>query len=1120
MKFADQLRESAIPEWKNKYIDYKIGKKRLKYHYGQLPEDPLREQLLARREGPDHSDTDADDNDNDNDNYNRYTDGDSSGDDAASSRGGLELQLHQHSGGHGNSHSNDSNNDQDTADDDSVSLGSSRSISAASHLARLRRDTYNSRSNDSFNSLLRSSSSPVIPDLITGGAGTPNSINHKHHHHHHHHNANSRQNSRSGSPPGSNRKKNNNSRNRNNRGKSARAGAQSAAHPPMRKKEKIIYSTLQKAAIKDFIENWLIAVELTKCNDFYVWLLDECGTKFGTLKTQMHMYRMQKEKVFDPTSEEHSLNSHHGDAAAIEAAQTYGSTEEGTVVLDVPPQHVHNRRKNNGFVSDFKYFLKQNNLMPSWPKNAFQHKVIQEEAISRSSSGLSLSSMNNHPTYIHTNNGGGGGSSTNSNGRGNIREPSPTLSSILNPQKETFAYDLSLVSDEMTLPRAQRLLSEAIIEFYLFLQLVRAYRDLNVTGFRKMVKKFDKTLGTKEMPRFMKYARDNYSLFKHVNNNVKLMAQHMKRTSSFHVLTDLVPNNPKDDPLLWWETKAKDWYVTDLTNSVRDMKRNRDKLKKLNIQYTLNESMIHRNNRSTLQMTTAGLFIGFSFFIFLYTLYMSFTSPAVSYTRKILFPLWGGWYMTLIMLVLFQVNCFIWHRAGINYKFIMFGEVKTRSGTQMYNNDFATTGISLKLYYVSYYVLLTCICAFFSFKLQQLSPWSFASMASVFVLFFMPANFIPYWDKLIQTRNWLIITSIRLMCSGIFPVEFGDFFLGDIVCSLTYSIADIAMFACIYSTNEQGLCGSSHSKSMGILSSIPSYWRLLQCIRRFLDSGDWFPHLINAIKYSFGVGYQLTLCAYRLAPDHENRRTYFIIVSTMNSVLTSIWDLIIDWSLFQPSYRNLFLRDELYLAGKRSWEDGSYEPKRKALYYAAMVWDVLIRFQWVVYAVAPQTIQQSAKTSFILALTELLRRFIWVIFRIENEHVANVHLFRVTGDSPLPYPVLHSENPNDILQQAKKTQFLSRRNTVAEMAPIMEGTSTGMQRTSTNNDFDEPDAAYHTMARRNTTMFGKLTDAIPWVHATDFQRPVATPLNDPADNRTDADDHSAFESDTDYESAA
>ena len=752
--------------------------------------------------------------------------------------------------------------------------------------------------------------------------------------------------------------------------------------------------------------------------------------------------------------------------------------------------------------------------MPSWPKNAFQHKIIQEEAISRSSSGLSLSSMNNHPTYISTN------SSPNPNlQNGNVREPSPTLSSILNPQKETFAYDLSLVSDEMTLPRAQRLLSEAIIEFYLFLQLVKAYRDLNVTGFRKMVKKFDKTLGTKEMPRFMKYARDNYSLFKHVNNNVKLMAQHMKRTSSFHVLTDLVPNNPKDDPLLWWETKAKDWYVTDLTNTVRDMKKNRDKLKKLNIQYTLNESMIHRNNRSTLQMTTAGLFIGFSFFIFLYTLYMSFTSPSVSYTRKILFPLWGGWYMTLIMLVLFQVNCFIWHRAGINYKFIMFGEIKTRNGTQMYNNDFATTGISLKLYYVSYYVLLTCICAFFSFKLQQLSPWSFASMASVFVLFFMPANFIPYWDKLIQTRNWLIITSIRLMCSGIFPVEFGDFFLGDIVCSLTYSIADIAMFACIYSTNEQGLCGSSHSKSMGILSSIPSYWRLLQCIRRFLDSGDWFPHLINAIKYSFGVGYQLTLCAYRLAPNDESRRTYFIIVSTMNSVLTSIWDLIIDWSLFQPSYRNLFLRDELYLAGKRSWEDGSYEPKRKALYYAAMVWDVLIRFQWVVYAVAPQTIQQSAKTSFILALTELLRRFVWVIFRIENEHVANVHLFRVTGDSPLPYPVLHSENPNDILQQAKKTQFLSRRQPSSEMAPIMEGTSTGIQRIQ-SNDFGEPDAAYHTMARRNTTMFGKLTDSIPWVHATDFQRPIATPLNDPADNRTDADDQSAFESDTDYESAA
>ncbi|SMN18342.1 similar to Saccharomyces cerevisiae YIL047C SYG1 Plasma membrane protein of unknown function [Maudiozyma saulgeensis] len=1063
MKFADQLSESVIPEWKDKYIDYKIGKKRLKYHYGKLPKDPF----LARLNEEQHI---VDNNNN------------------------LSTISRENSGLELNTRNDIENESHDENDLDAMSIESTRSISAASHLAKLRKNNYNSRSNDSFNSLMRSSSTPMIPNLVTGNPRDGGN--------------NSRSGSSGGGSGGS--RKGNKRRNRNNRNKNGNKNTSF-------KKEKIIYSRLQKTAVKDFIEDWLIAIELTKCNDFYIWLLDECGTKFGVLKTQMHMYKLQKEKIIDPTSDEtQSLK-----LSSIDNVSTYGSTspqfQEGdnqsetdidaTVVAAGMTANDSlmgkSKKQSPGLRSNIKYFLKQKNLLPSWPKNAFKHKILEEKELSRSASGMSLASLNN-------------GSDDDRNS--NIRYGSPTLSAILNPAKETFAYDLSLVSDEMTLPRAQRLLNEAILEFYLFLQLVKAYRDLNVTGFRKIVKKFDKTLGTNELPRFMKYARDNYSLFKHVNNNVKLMAQHMKRTSSYHILTDLVPNSPKDDPLLWWETRARTWYCTDLTNSPHDMKKKRDKLKKLNIEYTLNESMIHRNNRSTLQMTTAGLFLGFSFSIFLYTLYLSFSSPAVSYTRKILFPLWGGWYMTLLMLILFQVNCFIWHRAGINYKFIMFGEVKTRSGTQMYNNDFATTGISLKLYYVSFYVLLTCICAGLSFKLQELSPWSFVAMASVFILFFMPSNFVPYWDKVVHTRNWLIITSIRLACSGIFPVEFGDFFLGDIVCSLTYSIADIAMFACIYSTNEQGLCGSSHSKSMGVLSSIPSYWRLLQCIRRFLDSGDWFPHLINAIKYSFGVGYQATLCAYRLDPFNEQRRTYFIIVSTMNSVLTSIWDLIIDWSLFQPSYRNLFLRDDLYLAGKRNWEDGSYSPKRKALYYSAMVWDVVIRFQWVVYAVAPQSIQQSAKTSFVLALTELLRRFVWVIFRIENEHVANVHLFRVTGDSPLPYPVLPSSDTNNIVQQARKTRYLLHRQSSEDSEPVIQSSSTAHPLSNVNQNIRRPSTAYHTLTRRNTTMFGKISDSIPWVHATDFQRPVATPLNDPSDLQLENDEHSPFDSDTESES--
>ena len=219
---------------------------------------------------------------------------------------------------------------------------------------------------------------------------------------------------------------------------------------------------------------------------------------------------------------------------------------------------------------------------------------------------------------------------------------------------------------------------------------------------------------------------------------------------------------------------------------------------------------------------------------------------------------------------------------------------------------------------------------------------------------------------------------------GLYPVEFGDFFLGDIICSLTYSMSDIAMFFCIYFSDKPSTtCGSSHSITMGILSCLPNYWRMMQCFRRWADSADWFPHLLNAIKYGLGVAYNGTLCAYRLS-NHERgtTRNTFIIVAALNALITSVWDLTVDWSLLQPDSNNWLLRNDLYLAGKKDWETGQYSRARKSFYYIAMVWDVLIRFQWIVYAIAPQTIQQNAITSFILATTEIIRRCIWVIIRV------------------------------------------------------------------------------------------------------------------------------------------
>ena len=150
----------------------------------------------------------------------------------------------------------------------------------------------------------------------------------------------------------------------------------------------------------------------------------------------------------------------------------------------------------------------------------------------------------------------------------------------------------------------------------------------------------------------------------------------------------------------------------------------------------------------------------------------SFMSGYTSYTHKILFPIWGGWYMVLLISLLIISNCFIWHKSEINYRFIMFGEIKARSGTQFYNNDFATTRISLNLYFLSFFILPLSICALLSFHNENLFPYAIIYPLIATSLFIAPKAIskyiLPYWNKLKEIRVWILTTFIRLSLSGLY----------------------------------------------------------------------------------------------------------------------------------------------------------------------------------------------------------------------------------------------------------------------------------------------------------------------------------------------------------------
>ena len=120
-----------------------------------------------------------------------------------------------------------------------------------------------------------------------------------------------------------------------------------------------------------------------------------------------------------------------------------------------------------------------------------------------------------------------------------------------------------------------------------------------------------------------------------------------------------------------------------------------------------------------------------------------------------------------------------------------------------------------------------------------------------------------------------------------------------------------------------------------------------------------------------------------------------------------------DFSLVQAESKHFALRDILAL--KKRWP-----------YYTIMVVDPIIRFAWIFYAIFTHNRQHSTIVSFLVALMEVIRRGMWSLFRVENEHCANVSQYKASRDVPLPYriePLLDrasSENSPTIREQPEE----------------------------------------------------------------------------------------------------
>ncbi|KAL5090946.1 hypothetical protein Trisim1_012446 [Trichoderma cf. simile WF8] len=518
----------------------------------------------------------------------------------------------------------------------------------------------------------------------------------------------------------------------------------------------------------------------------------------------------------------------------------------------------------------------------------------------------------------------------------------PHLAAGSRPRDDRMDYVRRPVDNEVAYRTAKRKLKLAMQEFYRSLELLKSYAMLNRTAFRKLNKKYDKTVNARPPMRYM-------------NEKVK---------KAWFVNSDVLEGHIKS---------VEDLYA-------RYFERGNQKLAVGKLR-KLHRKPKDESGSSFLNGILIGTGAVFSIQGLVYgTELLNDNDPTLSLQTSYLLQLYGGYFLMLMLFSLFCINCSIWLRNRVNYPFIFEFDQRSQLDWRQLSE------------FPSAMLLLFGVIMWANFSrygddtMYLYYPVLLVGLTVVVILF--PAPVLAH-----KSRRWLAYSHWRLLLSGFYPVEFRDFFLGDMYCSLTYSMANIELFFCLYANHwdNPGQCNSTSSRLLGFLTTLPAIWRFLQCIRRYKDTRNIFPHLVNCGKYTATILSYLCLSLYRIHQSHSNL-ALFVTFSTINGVYTSIWDLFMDFSLLQPQSRHTALRDILAL--KHRW-----------IYYVIMTVDPILRFSWIFYAIFAHDSQHSTVISFMVSFMEVFRRGIWSLLRVENEHCANVAQYKASRDVPLPYHI-------------------------------------------------------------------------------------------------------------------
>lgn len=291
---------------------------------------------------------------------------------------------------------------------------------------------------------------------------------------------------------------------------------------------------------------------------------------------------------------------------------------------------------------------------------------------------------------------------------------------------------------------------------------------------------------------------------------------------------------------------------------------------------------------------------------------------------------------------------------------------------------------------------------------EQVVAWEIIPQS--YLLIFFCLLLFPLHRLSRSGRSRLLTTLRRIWLGGLAESQdgkFGDIILADVLTSYAKVFGDLYVAICMFFSHDVSSTGRPDRNYGGhimvpLLIALPSVIRLRQCLIEFWRvsmrgtrsiDGWGGQHLANALKYASAfppiafnamqknydpqASNQLSLTAiYRL----------WIVFSALNSLYTFYWDVAKDWDLTLFQAITDSSHNDEHPFGLRRWRYLHSDN----MYYCAIVLDLILRFTWVTrLSTRLDRVNQAEGGVFLLQLLEVVRRWIWIFFRVETEWVRN-----------------------------------------------------------------------------------------------------------------------------------